>query len=224
MLDPKLLRHDLEAVVQNLARRGVALDPQAVAAIEAQRKTCQVEVENLRNERNASSKLIGKAKAAGEDIAPLLEQVATLGSRLGNAEARLQKIEAQRNDLLSGLPNLLHDDVPDGADESANVEVRRWGSPPEFDFGARDHVELGERAGGLDFEAAAKLSGSRFAVLHGSLARLHRALIAFMLDLHTREHGYTETYVPYLVAPDALFGTGQLPKFADDLFELRGDK
>ena len=224
MLDPKLLRHDLDSVVKNLARRGFELDRAVLEDLESKRKACQVDVEALRNERNAGSKLIGRARAAGEDIAPLLEQVGSLGARIEEAEAQLQSIETQLNDLLGGLPNLLQPDVPDGVDESANVEIRRWGTPREFDFEVRDHVALGELTGALDFEVAAKLSGSRFAVLHGPFARLHRALIQFMLDLHTREHGYTETYVPYVVSPPVLFGTGQLPKFADDLFALQGER
>ena len=224
MLDPKLLRSDPEAVALNLARRGYELDVQQLSAIEAKRKSCQVQVESLRKERNDSSKLIGKAKAAGEDAAPLLEQVASLGSRLAEAESQMQTIDAELSDILSGIPNLLQSDVPDGADESSNTEVRRWGTPREFGFAVRDHIELGEALGGLDFEAAAQLSGSRFALLQGEVARLHRALAQYMLNLHTRDHGYTETWVPYLVAPPVLFGTGQLPKFAEDLFSIAGDR
>jgi seryl-tRNA synthetase len=224
MLDPRLLRHDLESVARNLARRGFVLDKTTMEALEAQRKTCQLEVESLRRERNEGSKLIGKAKAAGEDIAPLLAQVESLGERLAAAEARMQDVDSQLHEMLSGLPNLLQDDVPDGKDETANVEIRRWGTPRRFEFEVLDHVALAERSGWLDFETAARLSGSRFAILLGGLARLHRALIQFMLDVHTREHGYAETYVPYLVGSASLFGTGQLPKFAEDLFALEGDR
>ncbi len=224
MLDPRLLRHDLESVARNLARRGFVLDKATMEALEAQRKTCQLEVESLRRERNEGSKLIGKAKAAGEDIAPLLAQVESLGARLEAAEARMQDIDGQLQEMLAGLPNLLQDDVPDGKDETANVEIRRWGTPRRFEFEVLDHVALAEQSGWLDFETAARLSGSRFAILLGGLARLHRALIQFMLDVHTREHGYTETYVPYLVGSASLFGTGQLPKFAEDLFALEGDR
>jgi len=224
MLDSRLLRHELDSVVKNLARRGFVLDKAEMEALEAQRKTCQIDVESLRRERNESSKQIGKAKAAGEDLAPLLSQVEALGTRLQAAEARMQEVDSELQTLLAGVPNLLQDDVPDGADERANVEIRRWGEPRSFDFEVIDHVALGEQNGWLDFEAAARLSGSRFAVLQGPLARLHRALIQFMLDVHTREHGYKETYVPYLVSSAVLHGTGQLPKFAEDLFALEGER
>lgn len=224
MLDPKILRNDFDAAAANLARRGVNIDSAAFGALEARRKECQIALENLRKERNDRSKNIGKAKAAGEDIEPLLKEVATLGDRLKEAEAQMRDIDAELSELLSGMPNLLQPEVPDGADEAANVEMRRWGEPRKFDFSVRDHVALGEPGAALDFDAAARLSGSRFAVLQGSLALLHRALIQFMLDVHTREHGYIETYVPYLVSPSTLFGTGQLPKFAEDLFALQGER
>ncbi len=223
MLDLKLLRHELDAVVENLARRNFEFDSAAFTALEARRKSVQVAVEQLRKDRNDRSKLIGKAKAAGEDIQSLLDEVARLGTALDEHEAELTEIEKALHDVLAGLPNMLQADVPIGTDESANLEVRRWGVAREFDFDVRDHVSLGELRGGIDFEAAAKLSGSRFAVLQGGFARMHRALIQFMLDVHTTEHGYLETYVPYLVGPNALFGTGQLPKFAADLFAIDGE-
>ncbi len=193
-------------------------------ALEAQRKAVQVNVETLRQERNTRSKNIGKAKASGEDIAPLLAEVADLGEQLKSAEQELMDNQAMLQALQSGLPNLLDEGVPDGADEEANVEVRRWGDPADRDFEPLDHVDLGTRLGLLDFEAAAKLSGSRFAVMRGAVARLHRALIQFMLDTHTTEHGYQEIYAPYLVNRETLTGTGQLPKFAADLFALEGER
>ena len=220
MLDIKLLRQDVEAVAANLARRGVVLDRDNFVSLESERKSLQVEVEARRQERNEKSKSIGEAKAAGEDIEPLKAEVATLGDALAAAEQRLDQISAALDELLEGTPNLLHPDVPDGADESANVEIRRVGEPRQFSFKPRDHQALGEGLGQLDLAAAAKIAGSRFVVLTGPLARLHRALIQFMLDLHTAEHGYRETYVPYLANRAALFGTGQLPKFAEDLFPI----
>jgi len=219
MIDPKLLRQDTEAVAANLARRGFKFDAGAYLALEERRKSLQVETEELRNERNTSSKNIGKAKAQGEDIAPLLEAVKDLGDKLENNEAELQTILGELRSIELGLPNLLADDVPDGKSEEDNAEVRRWGTPTELDFPAKDHIELGESTGMLDFETASKISGSRFAVMRGQLARMQRALIQFMLDTHTQEHGYVETYVPYLVQYDALVGTGQLPKFEEDLFK-----
>ncbi len=218
MIDPKLLRHAADDVAANLARRGFVFDAAAYLEREKERKALQVEVESLRNERNASSKRIGQAKAKGEDAAPLLAAVKDLGARLDAADARLQEVRGKLDEIELGLPNLLHDDVPDGSDEDANVELRRWGEPPSFEFTARDHVDLGSTLGGLDFDSAASMSGSRFSILHGGLARLQRALIHLMLDVHTTEHGYVETYVPYLVQAAALTGTGQLPKFEADLF------
>jgi seryl-tRNA synthetase len=219
MIDPKLLRQDTEAVAANLARRGFKFDAGTYLALEERRKSLQVETEELRNERNTSSKNIGKAKAQGEDIAPLLEAVKELGDKLENNEAELQTILGELRSIELGLPNLLADDVPDGKSEEDNAEVRRWGTPTELDFPAKDHIELGESTGMLDFETASKISGSRFAVMRGQLARMQRALIQFMLDTHTQEHGYVETYVPCLVQYDALVGTGQLPKFEEDLFK-----
>lgn len=223
MLDPKRLRQDIEAVAANLARRGMALDVDGFNALEARRKAVQVRAEELRNERNARSRAIGQAKARGEDIAPLLADVGRLGEALKAADAELQTVQAALEDLLLGLPNLLHDSVPDGAGEEDNVEIRRWGEPPDFNFEPKDHVALGEDLGQLDFEAAGRIAGARFAVMQGELAALHRALIQFMLDLHTREHGYVECYVPYIAHRRALQGTGQLPKFAEDLFALEGE-
>jgi seryl-tRNA synthetase len=223
MLDPRLLRHDLDAVARNLARRGVALDRERYQALEAERKDLQVKAEALRQQRNEQSKAIGLAKAEGRDVTALKEQVAELAEVLAASESRLAEVAQELDAFLAGLPNLLHDSVPDGADETSNEELRRWGTPPAFDFEPRDHVALGDGLGLVDFETAAKLAGSRFVVLRGAVARLHRALIQFMLDVHTREHGYSETYVPYLVNESALFGTGQLPKFAADLFALQGE-
>ncbi|MGD9387070.1 MAG: serine--tRNA ligase [Gammaproteobacteria bacterium] len=220
MLDPKLLRNDLEGTAQALARRGYRLDTARFAALEDRRKKLQVEADELRKERNTRSKAIGRAKAAGEDVAPLLARVADLGDRLKATEAGLAEVQVELETALYDLPNLLDTSVPDGADENANLEVRRWGEPRGFEFEPKDHVDLGL----LDFEAAAKISGSRFAVMRGAVARLHRALIQFMLDLHTREHGYTEIYAPYIVNGQSLFGTGQLPKFRADLFALEGDQ
>jgi seryl-tRNA synthetase len=223
MLDPRALRQDLDAVALNLARRGFTLDRDHYQALESERKHLQVQVETLRQNRNERSKVIGRAKAAGEDVEALKREVGELGAALSAAESRLTSLTDELEAFLAGLPNLLHESVPDGANEEANVEVRRWGTPPTFAFAAKDHVALGEQLGLMDFETAAKLAGSRFVVLRGGLARLQRALIQLMLDMHVREHGYSETYVPYLVNDAALFGTGQLPKFAADLFALEGD-
>jgi seryl-tRNA synthetase len=220
MLDLKLLRHDVDAVASNLARRGFNFDREVFATLEAERKSLQVEVEANRQARNEQSKAIGQAKAAGEDIEPLKRQVGERGQRLAAGEARLEAIAAALDEMLQGVPNLLHPDVPDGMDESSNVEMRRVGDPKAFDFDALDHQALGEANGLLDLAGAARIAGSRFVVLHCELARLHRALIQFMLDLHTTAHGYRETYVPYLANRAALFGTSQLPKFAEDLFPI----
>ncbi len=224
MLDPRLLRAELSWVATQLARRGLSLDLAEIAGLEERRKAIQVSLQELQNERNTRSKAVGKAKAAGEDIGPLLGEVADLGQRLKAAQEGLEGVQEALRQISLGLPNLPHESVPDGRDETANREERRWGEPRAFDFEPLDHVALGERLGGMDFEAAAKLSGARFVVLRGPLARLHRALIQLMLDVHTQEHGYTETYVPYLVNADSLFGTGQLPKFAADLFRVQGEQ
>ncbi len=223
MIDQKLLRQSTEEVADNLARRGHEFDVDAYLALEEQRKTLQVDTEGLRNERNTSAKNIGKAKAAGDDVEPLLVAVKDLGDRLDASEARLREVQEALQSIELGLPNLLHDDVPTGNDESENQEVRRWGNLPEFDFDPQDHVDLGLSLGMLDFDAASRISGSRFAVMRGPLARLHRALIQFMLDVHTSENGYEEAYVPYLVQAGALTGTGQLPKFEEDLFKTEGE-
>jgi seryl-tRNA synthetase len=224
MLDPKLLRNDLPSVIADLARRNFKFPAESYQQLEAERKSVQVKTEELRQERNSRSKNIGNAKAAGQDITPLLQQVETLGSELESASAELLRVQSELDALLAGLPNLLDATVPDGTDETANVEVRRWGVLPEFDFTPLDHVAIGEGLGLLDMEAAAKVTGARFTVLRGGLARLQRALIQFMLDLHTAEHGYEELYVPYIVNRESLFGTGQLPKFGADLFALHGEQ
>ncbi|GED21463.1 serine--tRNA ligase [Halomonas halmophila] len=224
MLDPKLLRSDPDGVAQRLAKRGFALDTDQLAALESRRRELQSETERLQNERNTRSKAIGQAKAQGEDIQPLLDEVSDLGERLDAAKARLAEVQAEWDELVSGLPNLPHESVPEGDDEDDNVEVHRWGTPRHFDFDVQDHVDLGARTGQLDFDLATKLTGARFAVMRGSVARLHRALTQFMLDTQTLEHGYEECYVPYMVNDDSLFGTGQLPKFGEDLFRLEDER
>ncbi len=224
MIDPKLLRSAPEEVARNLARRGFKLDVAALQVLEDKRRTSQLEVDRLRAERNAHAKAVGQAKGRGADIAPLMAHGESLASSVEAADVALAAVQAELNDWQLGLPNLLHDSVPEGRDEHANVEVRRWGTPPQFAFTALDHVALGEALGGLDFEAASRISGARFVVIRGALASLQRALAQFMLDLHTRKHGYTEVYVPYLVAASTLQGTGQLPKFEQDLFALRGEQ
>ncbi len=218
MIDPKYLRQSAADVAANLARRGYKFDADAYLALEERRKALQIETENLQSERNSSAKSIGKAKAQGEDIAPLLAAVKDMGDRLAESESALQEVQGQLQDIELDLPNLLDDSVPDGKDESDNAEVRAWGEPTELEFEPRDHIELGESLCMIDFEAASKISGSRFTVMSGPLARMQRALIQLMLDTHTEEHGYEEKYVPYLVQADALVGTGNLPKFEEDLF------
>jgi seryl-tRNA synthetase len=222
VLDPKLLRSDLPGVAAQLARRGFMLDVAGFSALEEKRKAIQIEADRLRAERNAGAKAVGQAKSKGQDVAPLLARGEALGGELQDVEQQLEVVQAELAALQLGLPNLLHASVPDGRDESANVEVRRWGEPRAFDFEPKDHVAIGETMG-MDFEAAGRISGARFVVMTGHLARLHRALIQFMLDLHTTQHGYREAYVPYLVHATALEGTGQLPKFEQDLFAVRGD-
>ncbi|MBJ88463.1 MAG: serine--tRNA ligase [Woeseia sp.] len=223
MIDPKSLRTSAKEIAANLARRNFEFDAESYNVLESERKTLQVDVEKLRAERNAGAKAIGRAKAQGDDIAPMLAAAEDLGGKLGDAEAKLQSVQAMITDIELGLPNLLHEDVPVGLDEGDNEECKQWGEPPQFDFIPKDHVDLGEHLEMLDFDSAAKISGSRFSVMRGPLARLHRALIQFMLDIHTTEHGYLETYVPYLVNSDALVGTGQLPKFENDQFKTTGD-
>ncbi|MFY0678461.1 MAG: serine--tRNA ligase [Neptuniibacter sp.] len=220
MLDAKIVRANPEEIAQLLKKKGYEFPVSQFTELENQRKQLQVDTENLQNERNTRSKGIGKAKAAGEDIQPLLAEVADLGSKLDAAKADLNTVQEQLDDLLSGVPNIPNEEVPEGADEEDNVEVRRWGTPREFDFEPQDHVALGEKSGELDFETAAKLTGARFSVMTGKLAKLHRALIQFMLDVQTEENGYTEAYVPYMVNEDSLRGTGQLPKFGEDLFKV----
>jgi seryl-tRNA synthetase len=222
VLDPKLLRSDLTGVAAALARRGFVLDVETFAALEEQRKTVQIEADRLRAERNANAKAVGHAKSKGQDAAALLAVGESLGEQLRGVEQQLELIQEQVTRLQLDLPNILHVSVPDGRDEAANVELRRWGDPRQFDFMPKDHVALGERLG-MDFEAAGRISGARFVVLTGGLARLHRALAQFMLNLHVADHGYREAYVPYLVHATALLGTGQLPKFEQDLFAVRGD-
>lgn len=224
MLDPKLIRSQLHAVAEGLKKRGFELDVAAIEALEERRKTVQVECENLQQERNSKSKGIGKAKAAGVDILPLLKEVENLKGALTELEQQLIAVQQELDAIVFGLPNLLADDVPVGKDESDNVEVSKWGEPRRFDFDVKDHVDVGTAIGGLDFETAGKITGSRFSVMMGSTARLHRALIQFMLNTHTGEHGYNEIYVPFIVNKDSLFGTGQLPKFEEDLFKLRDDR
>ena len=224
MLDPKLFRSDLEQTAKQLQRRGFKLDTAAIAELEAQRKEIQVQTQTLQNERNTKSKSIGQAKAQGQDIEPLKAEVTKFGEQLKAAEEQLVLIQQQIDTIVMGVPNILHDSVPDGKDEDDNVEVRKWGEPTQFDFEAKDHVDLGEQLGQMDAETAAKITGSRFTVMSGSLARLHRVLIQFMIDLHSQEHGYTETYVPYIVNADSLKGTGQLPKFEEDLFKLDDER
>jgi seryl-tRNA synthetase len=224
VIDPKLLRSDPEAVARNLARRGFKLDVEALKALEDQRKPFQVELDRLRSERNANAKAVGMAKGRGEDVAPLISKGEQLTQGLAKAEEDLTAVQAELEQWQLGLPNLLHESVPEGKDETGNVEVRRWGEPRSLGFKALDHIEVGEKLGGLDFEVAARISGARFVVMKGQVARLHRALAQFMLDLHTGEHGYTEVYVPYLVQKQALYGTGQLPKFSQDLFAVQGEQ
>jgi len=222
VLDPQLLRREPEAVAARLATRGFALDLPRLAALETRRKAAQTETEQLQAERNRVSKAVGDAKRRGEDAAPLLAQMGGVGERLAQLEAGLKSVQDELEAYCLEIPNLPHDSVPAGRSEDDNVELRRWGAPPVFAFAPRDHVDLGEALGGLDFETATKIAGARFSLLRGPLATLHRALTQFMLDLHTRQHGYTEVYVPYLVNADSLVGTGQLPKFEEDLFAVGG--
>ncbi|QBF26220.1 serine--tRNA ligase [Pseudomonas tructae] len=223
MLDSKLLRGQLQEVADRLASRGFSLDVARIEALEERRKVVQTRTEQLQAERNARSKSIGQAKAKGEDIAPLMADVERMAGELAAGKVELDGIQAELDAILLTIPNLPDASVPVGADEDHNVEVRRWGTLPTFDFEIKDHVALGELSGGLDFETAAKLSGARFALLRGPIARLHRALAQFMINLHTSEHGYEEAYTPYLVQAPALQGTGQLPKFEEDLFKISRD-
>ena len=220
MLDPHLLRKDMEAVNRALAKRGFALDIDRFQTLERQRKETQVHTEELQAERNRQSKAIGKAKAAGEDIEPLRAQVASLGDELKSNQARLEDIQEALDEFLRGVPNIPHESVPAGDSEDDNEVIRAWGDLEVKDFAPRDHTTLGEELGLIDFESATRIAGSRFVVMKGAIAGLHRALIQFMLDVHVREHDYVEINVPYLVNPESLFGTGQLPKFAEDQFHI----
>jgi len=223
MLDPKLLRNDIEKVAQILKKRNYVLDVETINLLELRRRDLQIKTEELQAKRNSQSKAIGQAKAAGQDIESLKLEVGTLGETLEKYKEELANIQVQLDNICLAIPNLPDDAVPFGKSETDNVEVRRWGTPKQFDFPAKDHVDIGEKNGDIDFELATKITGSRFAVMQGSIARLHRALIQFMLDTHVKEHGYTEIYVPYLVNSDSLRGTGQLPKFEQDLFKLAGE-
>ena len=224
MLDPKLLRTNLEDVARQLARRGYRLDTQAIATIEEKRKRVQVIAQQFQQDRNAKSKAIGIAKSKGEDTTRLMQEVTDTGAALKQAEGELEQIQNELIEMALGIPNIPHASVPDGKDENDNKELRRWGEPRQFSFTPKDHVDIGAALGMMDFDTAAKITGARFVVMNGPLARLHRALIQFMLDLHTQENGYNETYVPYMVNADSLRGTGQLPKFEQDLFALKGEQ
>jgi seryl-tRNA synthetase len=220
MLDPRLVRENPQAIADLLTKKGYEFPLESYNALEAERKEVQIDTERLQQERNTRSKSIGKAKASGADIAPLLAEVGALGEQLDAAKERLNQLQDQLDQILLSTPNLAHESVPQGTSEDDNVEVRRWGTPTEFSFQPKDHVSLGEAIGGLDFETAAKLTGSRFAVMSGNMAKLHRALAQFMLDTQCDEHGYTEINVPFMVNSDSLIGTGQLPKFEEDLFKV----
>jgi seryl-tRNA synthetase len=225
MLDIQQLRSNLDAVAEGLAKRGKAIDFSEFKALEAERKTLQTRTQELQAQRNSLSKQIGMLKGKGQDASEVMAQVGALGDELKASETRLGELLDKFNAILAGLPNIPDESVPVGSDETANVEIKRWGTPRSFDFAVKDHTDVGEQLGQLDFTTAAKIAGSRFALLKGGVARLHRALAQFMLDTHTAEHGYTEVYVPYLVNAASLFGTGQLPKFEEDLFKvLRGDQ
>jgi len=224
MLDPQIVRDKPHYVAEQLALRGSYFDADAFVTLEEQRKSLQVTTQALQNERNQRSKAIGTAKAQGQDIGPMLEQVNTLGHELDQKKLELEQLLLQIDDMMLAMPNLPHESVPEGKDESGNVEIRRWGSIPTFDFKPRSHDELGEALGQMDFATAVKITGSRFVVMKQDLARLQRALIQFMLNTHISEHGYQEIYVPYLVNADSLMGTGQLPKFEGDLFKLSGEQ
>ena len=219
MLDIQLLRKDLEGVAKRLAGRGYTLDIAAFSALEAERRAIQTRTEELQSRRNSLSKQIGAMKGRGEDASALMAEVGGIGDEMKASAAKLDDIQKRLSDLLLGVPNLAHESVPAGKDETENVEVRRWGTPRQFDFEVKDHVDVGTPLG-LDFETGAKLSGARFTLLRGQIARLHRALAQFMIDTHTQHHGYTEVYTPYIVNPEILYGTGQLPKFADDMFRV----
>lgn len=218
MLDPQILRNDLEQTAKQLETKGFSLDTESYLNLEEQRKTLQVKAEQLQAERNSRSKNIGKVKAQGGDVKVLLAEVSSFGDQLKDAQQQLESVQNELGSLLQGIPNVPHSSVPEGKTEEDNQEISLWGEPRKFDFEVKDHVDLGEAIGGLDFETATKITSSRFVVMKGGLARMHRALIQLMLDTHTQEHAYQEVYVPYLANQDSLMGTGQLPKFADDQF------
>jgi len=223
MIDPQLLRNDIDAVAQRLQLKGYKLDINEYKLLEEQRKALQVEAESLQAQRNARSKEIGKVKSQGGDVATLMQEVAAFADQLKTAQDSLDTVQKDMQTLLQGMPNVPDASVPAGTSEDDNQEIMRWGEPKSYDFAVKDHVDLGEALGGLDFATATKITGSRFVVMRGQIARLHRALIQFMLDTHTQEHGYTEVYVPYLVNRDSLLGTGQLPKFEDDQFKTQSE-
>jgi len=224
MLDAKLLRTDLNFVAERLKLRNMVLDTSRLQELEDQRKQLQVETERLQAERNSGSKRIGQAKARGEDVALVMAEMNAIGDSLKAVQAQLEALQGEVQQEYLKIPNLPHESVPAGKGEDDNIELRRWGQPKEFSFTPKDHADLGEALGGIDFETAVKITGSRFSVLKGGLARMNRALIQFMLDMHGAEHGYQEVYVPYLVNAESLRGTGQLPKFEEDLFKLKGEK
>lgn len=223
MIDPNLLRNDIENTAKALTKRGFELDVDAINLLESKRKTLQVDTQELQKQRNSSSKAIGQAKAKGEDIAPFMKEVAGISDKIKALEYQLDDTQEELKAIHLSIPNILHDSVPVGKTEEDNVEVRRWGTPKNFDFEVKDHVALGEDLGLLDFETAAKLSGSRFVIMRKGLAKLHRALIQFMLDQQVNKHGYEEIYVPYIVKAECLYGTSQLPKFKEDQFEVKGE-
>lgn len=224
MLDPKLVRSNTEEVAKKLKKKKYEFDVPGFLALDEKRKALQSQTENLQNERNTRSKSIGKAKAAGEDIAPLIAEIDGLGAQLESAKAELKELQDKQSDILAGMPNIPADEVPEGNDEEDNLEVSVWGDIPSFEFEPKDHVALGEKYNQMDFETASKLTGSRFVVMRKQLARLHRALAQFMLNTHVESNGYEEAYLPYIVNDESLFGTGQLPKFSEDLFKLHADR
>ncbi len=224
MLDPKLIRDNIEDVATALLKKGFELDAASISALEQERRSTQQEAERLQQESNTRAKNIGKAKAAGEDIAPLLQEVNDLKAAKQKAEEQLTNVQSRLENMLNGIPNIPDAEVPEGKDEEDNVELRQWGTPRVFDFEVKDHVDLGADIGGLDFDTASKLTSSRFAVMRGDIARLHRALAQFMLNTHIDEHGYTEINTPFIVNKESLYGTGQLPKFEEDLFKLTDDR
>ncbi len=220
MLDPKLLRTEFDEIAKQLGRRTLDLGKDQFLALEEQRKKLQIITEDLQNQRNKNSKLVGQAKSKGEDASDILAQMEKINQELKSNESNLEKLQNEIHAWMLGLPNIPHETVPEGSSEDDNIEVRKWGTIPSFDFKVLDHVDLGEKLGGLDFASAAKITGSRFVAMYGDIAKLHRALIQFMLDIHVSEHGYQEVYVPYIVNAQSLTGTGQLPKFEEDLFKL----